>query len=112
LFQTNSSRLSRQFPDFLLAAQQDLRRDAPFRFLVGAEAEAQELPLCWSSHCTLGLVHFELPSTCEETSDIRHHTLPRSSATDIDVAVVRIPHEAVLSSFQLAVEFIQHDVRQ
>src|ERR1700692_361109 len=32
LFQTDSSRPSRQFPNFLLAAQQGLRRDAPFRF--------------------------------------------------------------------------------
>src|SRR6202011_2744801 len=97
LFQTDASRPSRQFPDFLLAAQQDLRRDAPFRFLVVAEAEPQELSLYWSSHCTLGLVDLELEPSRKETRDVGHHALPRSSAADVNVAVVRIPYEAMLA---------------
>jgi hypothetical protein len=32
-------------------------------------------------------------------------------AADVDVAVVRIPHEAMLAPFEFAVEFIEHDVR-
>ena len=111
MFQTDSSRPSRQLADFLLAAQQGLRRDAPFRFLVVAEAEPQELPLYWSSHRTLGLVHLELQSTCEKTSDARHHSLSRSSAADVNVAVIRIPYEAMLAPLELAVEFVEYDVR-
>jgi hypothetical protein len=111
LFQTDASRPSRQFPDFLLAAQQDLRRDAPLRFLVVAEAEPQELSLDWSSHCTLGLIDLELQSACKKTSDICHHSLSRPSAADVDVAVIRIPYEAMLAPFELTVEFIEYDVR-
>src|SRR6202166_4542036 len=98
LLQTDPSCPSRQFPNFLLAAQQDLWRNAPLRFFVVAEAEPQELPLDWSSHRTLCLVYFELQSTCKKASDIRHHSLPRLSAANVNVAVVRIPHEAVLTS--------------
>src|SRR6202011_6215636 len=94
LFQTDASRPSRQFPDFLLAPQQDLRRDAPFRFLVVAEAEPQELPLDWSGYRTLGLVHLELEPSRKEVCDVHHHPLSRSVAADVDIAVVRIPHEA------------------
>jgi hypothetical protein len=87
LFQTDSSRPSRPFPDFPPTAQQGLRRDAPLRFLVVAEAEPQELPLDWSSHRTLGLVYFELEPSHEEARDVRHHPLSRSLAADVDIAV-------------------------
>ena len=60
-----------------------LRRNAPLRFLVVAEAEPQELPLYWSSHRTLGLVHLELEPSREKARDVRHHPLSRSSATDV-----------------------------
>jgi hypothetical protein len=32
-------------------------------------------------------------------------------AADIDVAVIRIPHEAVLTPFEFTVEFVEYDVR-
>jgi len=111
LFQTDSSCPSRQFPDSLLAAQQDLRRNAPFRFLVGAEAKAQELSLGWSSHCTLGLVYLELEPSREQARAVCHHPLSRSLAADVDIAVVRIPHEAMLAPFEFPVEFVEYDVR-
>src|SRR5882724_1827322 len=82
-----------------------------FGILVVAEAEPQELPLSWSGHRTLGLVHLKLEPSREEARDIRHHPLSRPLAADIDVAVVRIPHEAMLAPFELAVEFVEHDVR-
>ena len=44
-------------------------------------------------------------------SDIRHHSLPRLSAADVNVAVVRISHEAVLTSLQFSVEFVEYDIR-
>jgi hypothetical protein len=57
------------------------------------------------------IVHLELEPVRKEARDIRHHPLSRSSAADVDVAVIRIPHEAMLAPFELAVEFIEHDVR-
>jgi hypothetical protein len=111
LFQTDSSRPSRQFPDFLPAAQQGFRSDAPLRFLVVAEAEPQELPLYWSSHGTFGLVYLELEPSREEARDVGHHPLSRPLAADVDIAVVRIPHEVVLAPFEFPIEFVEYDVR-
>jgi hypothetical protein len=99
-----------QLPDFLLAAQQDPRRDAPLGFLVATAAEPQELPFFLSSHCTLRLVHFKLQSACQKTSDTRPHSLPRSSAADIDVAVIRIPYQALPTPFEFAVEFVEYSI--
>src|SRR6202035_3861334 len=82
-----------------------------FGSLLLLKLNPQELPLEWSGHRTLRLVHFELQSTCKKTSDIRHHSLPRLSAADVNVAVVRIPHEAVLTSLELAIEVVEYDVR-
>ena len=64
-----------------------LRRYAPLRFLVVAEAEPQELALNWSSHRTLGLVYLELEPSRKEARDVRHHPLSRSLAADVDIAV-------------------------
>jgi len=30
---------------------------------------------------------------------------------DVDIAVVCIPHEAMLTPFELAIEFVEYDVR-
>jgi hypothetical protein len=76
-----------------------------------AEAEPQELSLYWSSHRTLGFVHLELEPAHEKAGDTIHHPLTRSLATDVDVAVVRIPHEAMLAPFEFTVEFVKYDVR-
>ncbi len=81
-----------------MKVQQGLRRNTPFGLRVAAEAESQKLPLFRSGHCALRLVHLELQSTCEKTSDIRHHPLSRPLAADIDVAVIRISHEAMFTS--------------
>src|SRR5260370_772087 len=83
----------------------------PFGFLVVAKTDPKDLPLCCSSHCTLGLVHLELEPSREEARDVRHHPLPRPLAADVDIAVVRIPHEVVLAPFQFPVELVEYDVR-
>ena len=46
LLPTDPSCPSRQFPNLLLATQQGLRRDAPLRLLVTAEAEPQAGRFC------------------------------------------------------------------
>jgi hypothetical protein len=60
-----------------------------------AEAEAEELPLSRSSYGTLGLVRFELEPARQEAGDAVHHPPPGPLAADVDVAVLRIPNEAM-----------------
>ena len=57
------------------------------------------------------LVHLELESSREKARDVGHHPLPRPLAADVDIAVIRITHEAMLAPFEFSVEFIEHDVR-
>jgi len=41
-----------------------------------------------------------------------HHPLSRSLAADVDIAVIRIPHEAMLAPFEFSVEFVEYDVNR
>src|SRR6266404_4633109 len=61
-----------EFPNSLLEPRHRFRRQAPLRLLVIREAESQEFPFPWSSHCTLLAVHSKLELRREES---RHHRL-------------------------------------
>ena len=99
LLQTDPTSPSSQFPDLLLTAQSGLRRDSPLGFLIAAEAESQELPLIRSCYRTLRFIDLELETSREKARDRNHHALPGSFAADIDVTVVRVPHETMLAPF-------------
>jgi hypothetical protein len=89
LLQTDPLSPTREFPDFLLTAQQGLRRNAPFRLLVPAETEPQEFPRSRSCHRTLGLVPLELEPSRDEARDVRHHSLSRPRAAAGTMKTVR-----------------------
>src|SRR6266496_267321 len=112
LFQTDAPCPSRQFPYSLLTAEQSLGRDAPFRLFPAGKAEAQELALLRSRHRALRLIHLELESPPEEVRHALHDALPRPFARHVDIAIIRIAHEAMLASLQLPVEFVEHEIRQ
>ena len=105
----------RQLPDLLGDAvlrpprQQTLRRLPP---RTAPEAKAHEVPLFWSGHGALGPVHLEPQPPLDESDHARHHPVPGALASDVDVAVVRVAHEAVAAPVELAVELVQHDVAQ
>jgi hypothetical protein len=46
----------------------------------------------------------ERPAVTSSLMAARHHTTPRSRTADVHVAVVRIPNEAVPTTFELAIE--------
>src|SRR5437660_2646167 len=104
--------LVRDFPYPLFESVYRFRRDFALRLLPVRKAESQKLPLLRFRHRTLRLVHLELQLFGYESLHAFHHPLPRSLAAYVDVAVVRIPHEAVPASLQLPVEFVQHEVTQ
>ena len=41
-----------------------------------------------------------------------HHAVTCSQAPDVDVAIVRVPHEPVPSLLKLSVQFVEHYIRQ
>src|SRR5208282_5581467 len=111
LGQTDASCPSRQFPHSSLAAKQSLRRDAPFRLFSAGEAEAQKLSRLRPRHRALRLVHLELEPPPEEARHTLHDALPRPLAGHVDIAIIRVTHEAVLTPLQLPVQFVEHEIR-
>jgi len=52
------------------------------------ETEAQKLSLPWPCHRALLLVYPDLELRRDESHDARHHSLPRTSATNVHVAEI------------------------
>src|SRR6185437_1853384 len=76
------------------------------------EAKAQELTLPRSSNGTLRLIDLEFEAMSDERRKARHHALSRSFAADVDIAIIRISHEAVSASLQLLIPFVEHQITQ
>src|SRR5208282_6225985 len=96
----------------LLETTHRLRRNAPLRRSESREAEAQKLPFPWLCHRALLFVHLELELRRDESPDALHHSFPRPPATNVDVAIVRVPYESETSPLQLPVEFVEHDITE
>ena len=54
----------------------------------------------------------QLESVCDEVRNALHHSLARSFAVDIDVAVVGITHKVVTAPLQLSIQFVQHQITE
>jgi len=76
---------------------------------VAPEAEADEVPFFGSRDCTLCLVHLEAQLRLNEPDHTGHHTMTRAFASDVNILVVGVPHEAVAAPGQLLVELVQHE---
>jgi len=61
---------------------------------------------------TLFLIHLQAETLLDESGDTCHHTVTRALASDVDVEVVRVAHEAMTALRELLVELAQHDVAQ
>jgi hypothetical protein len=56
-------------------------------------------------------IDLELEASLDEAGQARHDPVASRFAADVDVAVVRISHEAVATMLQCAIQFIQHEIR-
>jgi len=65
-----------------------LGADSPPQFSLARETESEKLPLPRSSHGALRLVYLEFESMRDEARNALHHSLARSFAADVDVAVI------------------------
>jgi hypothetical protein len=100
-----------EFPNSLLEPCHRFRRETPLRWLVIREAESQEFPFPWSSHCTLLAVHSKLKLRREESRHASHHSFTSSPTADVNVAVIRISREPMSAPLQLLIQFVEYDVR-
>src|ERR1700730_5403267 len=102
---------TRKFPNSLLEPHHRFRRKTPLRWLVIREAEPQEFPFPWSSHCTLLAVHSKLKLRREESRHASHHSFAGSPTADVNVAVIRISRDPMSAPLQLLIQFVEYDVR-
>src|SRR5215469_13229974 len=84
-----SARLSNLVLDELDRELERLRLDPV------CKAKAQKLSLLRSRHRALGLVHLELESSLDETGHAVHDPFPRPLAGHVDIAILRVAHQAV-----------------
>src|SRR5262249_40263844 len=112
LLHAHAPRPPRQFPNLRLEPEHRFGRNPPSRLPVPGKAEAQKLPFPWPCHRTLLLVHLALELRRDESRNAGHHALPRPSAANVDIAIIRIPREPEASPLQLPVELIEHDITQ
>ena len=98
LLQTDATGSTCLFPNPLLKASDGLGGDPPPGFSFAREAKSEKLPLPRLSHGALRLIHLELESVRDEVRNTLHHSLSRSFAAHVNVAVVGITHEAMTTS--------------
>src|SRR3954454_20415274 len=102
----------RQVADPVLEPGQRLVGDTSPWLRFVRDREAKERPLPRPGGGTLLRVDLKLEAPFEEASKTRHHPQAGLFAADIDVAVVRISHEPVATTLELAVQLVQHEVRE
>src|SRR6267378_3367883 len=82
------------------------------RWQLAPLAEAEEPPVPRSGDGTLLGVDLQFEAPFDEAGQARHDPLAGVFAADVDVTVIRVPHEPVAATLKLAIQFIQDEVRE
>src|SRR5262249_20390834 len=61
---------------------------------------------------TLLRIDLQFEAPFDEAGQARHDPSASLCTADVDVTVVRVPHEPVAATLKLAIQFIQHEVRE
>src|SRR5262249_58547897 len=112
LAQAHTPYSSSEHPDSRSEPDQRLVGETPLRSLAVSKAEAQKRPLPCRRHRTLHRVDLEFQPRRQEPCDARHHTVSCPRAANVHITVVRITHETMAATFELAIKCVQYDVRQ
>src|SRR5712672_1157737 len=76
------------------------------------DRKAKERPVPWSGDSTLLRVDLQFEASFDEAGQALHDPPASLFAADVDVTVIRIPHEPVAATLKLAIQFIQHEIRE
>jgi hypothetical protein len=85
---------------------QDMRRLDPH------EAEAQEFSFRRPSHGALLNIDLEFEPLRDESRQACHHSLARSLAAHVDIAIIDIAQKAMAASLQLPIQLVEHQIAQ
>jgi hypothetical protein len=88
----------RQFANPVFEPDHGLLGNAPPERRVILDREAEERPVPWSGDGTLLRVDLQFEAPFDEAGQARHDPPAGLFAADVDVTVIRIPHEAVATT--------------
>src|SRR6266536_5358302 len=97
LLEAHASCPAGDLPYPLLETANRLRRNSALRLFSARKAESETFPLPRPRHGAFLTVHLELELNGDELHHALHHPLPRPLAANVDITVIRIPHEAMVA---------------
>ena len=100
------------FSNPLLKASDGLGSDPPPWCSFAGEAESEKLPLPGSGYGAFRLIHLELEAVRDKACTTLPHSLSRSFAAPVNVAVVGLAHEAMTTPLSLLVQFVQPQIAE
>jgi hypothetical protein len=86
--------------------------NAPPERRVILDREAEERPVPRSGDGTLLRIDLQFEAPFDEAGQARHDPSASLFTADVDVTVIRVPHEPVAATLKLAIQLIQHEVRE
>src|SRR5712664_4538722 len=112
LLQADAPMPPRQFANSVFEPGHGLIGNAPPKRRVILDREAEERPVPRSGDGTLLGVDLQFEAPFDEAGQARHDPPAGLFAADVDVTVIRVPHEPVAATLKLAIQFIQHEIRE
>src|SRR6267142_2343868 len=112
LLQADAPMPPRQLANPVFEPGHGLVGNAPPERRVILDREAEERPVPRSGDGTLLRVDLQLEASFDEAGQARHDPPAGLFAADVDVTVIRVSHEPVAATLKLAIQFIQHEVRE
>src|SRR4051812_11246509 len=103
---------ARQFAKPVFEPDHGLVGDAPPEAWAILDREAKERPVPRSGDGTLLRIDLQFESPFDEAGQARHDPSASLFTADVDVTVIRVPHESVAATLKLAIQLIQHEVRE
>src|SRR5215831_5131416 len=110
--QTDAPVPPRQLTDPVFEPGHGLVGDAPPEQRVVPDREAKERPLPRSGDGTLLRVDLKLEAAFDEVGQACHDPSACLFAADIDVTVIRVPHEPVAAPLKFVIKLIQDEIRE
>jgi hypothetical protein len=112
LLQADAPMPPRQFANPVFEPGHGLIGNAPPERRVILDRKAEERPVPRPGDGTLFRIDLQFEAPFDEAGQARHDPSASLFTADVDVTVIRVPHEPVAATLKLTIQFIQHEIRE
>jgi len=102
----------RQLADPIFEPGHSLVGNAPPEPRIVLDCKAEERPVPRTGDGTLLRVDPQFEAPFDKAGQALHNPPASLFAADVDVTVIRMAHETVAATFKLAIQLIQHEIRE